>query len=207
MNIGIIGTGNIGGNLAKLWARAGHKLYLSFSHEYEKLEALASQLGTDAKAATPYDAVYCSEVVVFSPPWRATDEALKQMGKVDGKIVVDTTNPYINDNMDVQKFDENDSASECNARKLENARVVKAFNTLRAQTLLDRSGQGLAIFYCSNDNVAKQKVAQLIRDAGFEPVDAGTLHEGKKQEPNTDRYLKELTREQAEAMVASATAK
>ncbi len=145
--------------------------------------------------------MYCSEVVVFSVPWRATDDALKQMGKVDGKIVIDTTNPYVDDQMNVQTFDENDSASECNARKLENAKVVKAFNTLRARTLLDRSGDGIAIFYCGNDAVAKQKVAQLIEDAGFAPVDAGTLHEGKKQEPNTDRYLKELTREQAQTMV------
>jgi len=194
MNIGIIGSGHIGGNLARLWGRAGHKIYFSFSHDQEKLEHLAEEIGNESKAVTPYDAAYCSEVTLFAPPWRAIDDALKQIGKFNGKVVIDTTNPYIDDKFNVQTFDEKDSASETNARKMEYARVVKAFNTLHAPTLLERTGLGLAIFYAGNDPTAKKLVAGLIEDAGFVPVDAGPLHEGRKQEPNTDRYNVELTR-------------
>jgi 8-hydroxy-5-deazaflavin:NADPH oxidoreductase len=204
MNIGIVGSGNIGGTLGRLWAKAGHRIYYSFSRERGNLERLAAEAGHDAKAVTPYDAVLCSEVVLFSPPWRAQDEAIKQMGRFEGQIVIDTTNPYIDDQMNVQTFDENDSSSEQIARKLSGAKVVKAFNTLRASALAERTGQGLVIFYASDFPLVKQnQVAQLIRDAGFVPFDVGPLHEGKKQQPNTERYLKELTLAQAEKLVGT----
>lgn len=201
MNIAIVGSGNIGSALGRLWARAGHKVYFSFSHDPSKLEQLAQEAGNGSKAAVPYDAVYCSDVVLFSPPWRAVDEALKQIGAIHGKLVIDTTNPFVDDRMNVEEFDATDSSSESVARRMEQATVVKAFNTLKAETLANRSGEGLAVFYCGDDAVAKGTVDALIRDAGFEPVDAGTLHDGTKQQPGTDRFLKELTREQAQAMV------
>jgi predicted dinucleotide-binding enzyme len=84
---------------------------------------------------------------------------------------------------------------------MENAKVIKAFNTLRDETLWDRSGQGLVIFYAGDFPAMKKKVAQLIEDAGFVPYDVGPLVEGKKQEPGTDRYLKEVTLEQARQLV------
>ena len=202
MNIGIVGSGNIGEALGRLWAKAGHKIYYSFSHDQNKLERLAAESGNDSKAATPYDAVLCAEVVLFAVPWREQDEAIKQMGRFEGKVIVDTTNPYIDDDLNVQQFDENDSSSEHIAKKLEGARVVKAFNTLRAATLRERSGQGLVIFYAGDYPVVKQnEIAQLIKDAGFVPFDVGPLHEGKKQEPNTDRYLKELDLQAAQRLV------
>lgn len=201
MKIGIVGAGNIGGNLARLWARAGHQLYLSFSRDHSKLERLAQECGNGATASTPYDAVTCAEVVLFSPPWRAMDEAIRQVGRFEGKVVIDTTNPYIDDAMNVRTFPEHDSSSEHVAKKLGDAKVVKAFNTLRAQTLLEKTGQGLVIFYASNFPLVKANEArELIADAGFVPFDVGPLHEGKKQEPNTDRYLKEVTLEQAERL-------
>ncbi|HET6896337.1 MAG TPA: NADPH-dependent F420 reductase [Candidatus Baltobacteraceae bacterium] len=202
MNIGIVGSGDIGSTLGRLWARNGHKILFSFSHDQRKLERLAEECGNGARAATPYEAVSLSEVVLFSPPWTQIDEALKQIGRFDGETVIDTTNPFVNERMDVQEFPENTSSSEEVARKLEGANVIKAFNTLRDETLWDKSGQGLVIFYAGDDPQMKTKVAQLIEDAGFVPYDAGALHEGKKQEPGTGRYLKELTLEQARTLVA-----
>lgn len=199
MKIGIVGSGNIGATLGGLWAKAGHQIYFSFSRDREKLERLAQEAGNDSQAVTPYDAARCSEVVLFSVPWTAQDEAIKQVGRFESQIVIDTTNPYVDDEMNVQEFSEKDSSSEHLARKLEGARVIKAFNTLRAPTLRDRAGQGLVVFFAGDYPAVKQnEVAQLVRDAGFVPFDVGPLHEGKKQEPNTDRYLKELTLEQAE---------
>lgn len=205
MKIGIIGSGNIGGHLGRLWARAGHRIYFSFSHDESKLERLAGEVGHDAKAVTPYNAVDCGEIVLFSTPWRAIDEALKQIGgSMQGKVVIDTTNPFTGDGMNVQEFDENDSSSESVLRRMHDARLVKAFNTLRGDTLMQKSGQGVAVFFCGDDADAKNVVAQLVRDAGFEPVDAGTLHDGKKQQPGTDRFMKEMSRDDAETMVKGA---
>lgn len=204
MKIGIVGSGDIGSTLGRLWAKAGHQIYYSFSHDKAKLEKLAAESGNDSKAVEPYDAVRCSDVVLFAPTWTSQDEAIKQMGRFEGQVVIDATNPYIDDRMNVQEFDENDSSSEHIERKLPGAKVIKAFNTLKDETLRERTGQGLVIFYAGNYPLVKQnEIEQLIRDAGFVPFDAGPLNEGKKQEPNTDRYLRELTLEQAQQMAGT----
>jgi predicted dinucleotide-binding enzyme len=201
MNIGIVGSGDIGSALGRLWAKAGHRILFSFSHDQRKLEQLAQECGNGARAVTPYEAVSLSEVVLFSVPWTQIDEAHRQIGRFDGETVIDTTNPYIDEEMHVQEFPENTSSSEEVARKLDGAKVIKAFNTLRDETLRDRSGQGLVVFYAGDFPLMKKKIAQLIEDAGFVPYDVGALREGKKQEPGTDRYLKELTLEQARSLV------
>lgn len=206
MNIGIVGSGEIGGTLGRLWARKGHKILFSFSHDREKLEQLARECGNGSRAVTPYEAVSLSEVVLFSVPWTQVDEANKQIGRFDGETVIDTTNAFIDDNMNTQQFDENTSSSEEIARKLEGAKVIKAFNTLRDETLWNRSGQGLAIFYAGDYPLMKGKIVQLIEDAGFVPCDAGPLREGKKQEPGTDRYMKELTLDQARRLTGDTAA-
>lgn len=201
MNIGIVGSGEIGATLGRLWAKAGHRVLFSFSHDREKLERLAQQCGNGSKAVTPYEAVSLSEVVLFSVPWTQVDEALKQIGRFDGEVVIDTTNAYLDEAMNVQQFDAHTSSSEEIARKLEGAKVIKAFNTLRDETLRERGGQGLVIFYAGDYPLMKTKVAKLIEDAGFVPYDVGPLREGKRQEPGTDRYLREMTLEQARRVV------
>ncbi len=201
MNIGIVGSGDIGSTLGRLWAKAGHRILFSFSHDMQKLERLAQECGNGSRAVTPYEAVSLSEVVLFSVPWTQVDEAHKQIGRFDGETVIDTTNPYIDEQMHVQQFDEGTSSSEEIARKLEGAKVIKAFNTLRDETLWERTGQGVVIFYAGDYPLMKKKIAQLIEDAGFVPYDVGTLREGKKQEPGTQRYLKELTLEEARSLV------
>jgi predicted dinucleotide-binding enzyme len=196
MRIGIVGSGHVGQALARHWARAGHQLYFSFSHSREKLEDLAAEYGENSKAVTPYDAVRCSEVVLFAPPWTEIDEALKQIGRFDGEIVIDATNPFIDEQMNTEQFEEGDSSSQAVERKLGDVRLVKAFNTLKADTLANKSGQGLVVLYAGNDPASKKTVAQLIEDAGFVPYDAGPLVEGKNQEPGTPVFLKETTLEQ-----------
>jgi predicted dinucleotide-binding enzyme len=201
MNIGIVGSGEIGATLGRLWAKKGHRILFSFSHDPRKLEELAQECGNGSRAATPYEAVSLSEVVLFSVPWTQIDEVHKQIGRFDGETVIDTTNPYIDEQMNVQQFDASTSSSEEVARKLEGAKVIKAFNTLRDETLWNRSGQGLVVFFAGDYPLMKKKIAQLIEDAGFVPYDVGPLREGKKQEPGTDRYLKELTLDEARRLV------
>jgi predicted dinucleotide-binding enzyme len=205
MNIAIVGSGDIGGTLGRLWAKAGHKIFFSFSHSQEKLEALARECGNGARAVTPYGAVSCAEVVLFSVPWTEIDEAMKQIGRFEGQTVIDATNPYVDDQMHLQEFDEGESSSECVAKKLQNAAVIKAFNTLRDETLRQKTGTGLVIFYAGDYPAKKRTVAKLIEDAGFVPYDVGPLVEGTKQQPGTDRYLKELNLEQARNLVEGST--
>lgn len=204
MNIAIVGSGDIGRTLGRLWAKAGHRILFSFSHDERKLEELARECGNGSRATTPYEAVSHAEVVLFSVPWNSIDEAIKQIGRFEGQTVIDTTNPYIDEQMNVEQFAENDSSSESVARRLENAKVIKAFNTLKDETLWDRSGQGVVIFMAGDYPLMKKKVAALIEDAGFVPFDAGPLREGRKQQPGTDRYLKELSLEQARALTGMA---
>ena len=198
MNIGIIGSGHIGQALGRLWAKAGHKIYYSFSHDGGKLEDLARESGNGSQASTPYDAVRCSDIVLFAPPWNAIDEAIKQVGRFEGQVVIDATNPFVDAQMNVQKFDDGDSSSQCVQRKLVDARVIKAFNTLKAEVLASKSGTGLVVFVAGDDPVGKDTVEQLVKDAGFVPYDAGPLVEGRNQQPGTDRFLKELTLEQVQ---------
>lgn len=205
MKIGIIGSGRIGRTLGRAWAAKGHKIYYSFSHDESKLERLAQESGNDSQASTAYDAVRCSDVVLFAPPWTQVDEAIKQVGRFDGAVVIDATNPFIDDDMNVEQFDEGDSSSQAIKRKLVDANVVKAFNTLHYQTLAEKAGQGLVIFVAGDDAVAKGTVCDLVKDAGFEPYDAGPLVEGRNQQPGTPRFLKEMTRDQVDRPPSRAT--
>jgi predicted dinucleotide-binding enzyme len=168
MRIGIVGAGRIGGNAGRLFARAGHDLMFSGSSDPAKLQRAAVDAG-GAQTGTPREAVEFGEVVMFSVPWRAIDDALGQTGPLEGKVVIDTTNQFGPDGP--QELDA--SAAETNAARMPGARLVKSFNTLTAGFQSEAAGRGVAMFLAGEDEEAKQIVAGLISDIGFEPVDLG----------------------------------
>ncbi len=92
MRIGIVGAGRIGGNAARLFAKAGHEVLVSFSRDADRLGALAAETG--GRTGTPREAVEFGDVVLLSVPWLLVDEVLAQAGSLDGKIVIDTTNQF-----------------------------------------------------------------------------------------------------------------
>src|SRR3954470_10588284 len=94
MNVAVIGAGRIGGNCARQLVRGGHDVMLSFSRDPDRLEELASELGAQARVASPQEAAAQADVVIFSVPWSAITEALEQVGGLAGKIVIDTTNQF-----------------------------------------------------------------------------------------------------------------
>src|SRR5438874_10711727 len=94
MQIGIIGSGPIGVNAAWMWIRAGHEVMLSFSRDRTKLDRIAEQLGPKASVGTPAEAVAFGDVVMLAVRWTIIDEALRQAGSLDGKIVIDTCNQF-----------------------------------------------------------------------------------------------------------------
>ena len=168
MRIGIVGAGRIGGNAGRLFARAGHEVMFSGSRDPAKLEGLAREAG-GARTGSPREAVEFGDVVMFSVPWRAVDDVLAQTGSLDGKVVIDTTNQYGSDGWEQLSK----PAAQINQERMPGARLVKSFNTMTSTFQGEAPGRGVAMFLAGEDDEAKQLVAGLIRDIGFEPVDVG----------------------------------
>jgi 8-hydroxy-5-deazaflavin:NADPH oxidoreductase len=175
MKIGVIGAGRIGGGAARLLARAGHDVLLSFSRDEARLRELAAEIGNGARTGSPAEAAAFADVVILSVPWPLIDDAVRQAGSLDGKVVIDTTNPFGRGGWEVP---EDRTSTQVNQERLRGAKVVKAFNTLTAgfqQEAAGRTGsERVAIFLAGDDPDAKVLVARLIEDAGFDPVDVGT---------------------------------
>jgi predicted dinucleotide-binding enzyme len=173
VRIGIIGAGRIGGNAARLFARAGHEVLLSYSRDPAKLEAQAAEIG--ASAGTPAEAARFGEVVMLSVPWTRIDDVLKEAGSLDGKIVIDTTNQFGPDGL--EPLPEGRTAAQVNQARMPGARYTKAFNTLTSGFQAQAAGRTgpdrVAMFLCGDDADAKAVVAALIDDAGFVAIDVG----------------------------------
>lgn len=205
MKIGIIGAGNIGHTAARLLVRAGHEVALSNSRGPKSLNEIIAELGPNAHAATVNEAAHFGEVILLAVPWRSP-EALPHPDLVANKIVIDAMNPY---SADYKLIDLGEhTSSEETAKRLPDARLVKAFNTIRADHLAKQSdvskpeNQRRAIFIAGDDSRAKAVVASLIRDMGFAPVDTGSLSEGgRQQDPNAPFYDKAMTAEEAHRVV------
>jgi predicted dinucleotide-binding enzyme len=175
MRIGLIGAGRIGGNAGRLFTQAGHEVLFSFSRDRAKLEVLAAEVGNDARTGTPREAVEFGEVVMLSVPWATVDGALEAAGPLDGKVLIDTTNQFTRGGL--VELPEGLSAAAFNARRAKGARLVKAYNTLtaafQAEAAHRPASERVAMFFAGEDGEAKNVVAGLIRDSGFEPIDVG----------------------------------
>jgi len=211
MNIGIIGAGRIGGTVGQLWARAGHDVLFSFSHHPAKLQALAERTGPSARMGTPAEAARFGDVVLLSTPWWAIDEAVAQAGPdLRGKIVVDTTNPF-HEGWVPLVLPATTTSGEVNAERLPPAtRLVKAYNTLTAVALARESRPGTPVderyglMLSGDDADARARVAGLIRDSGFAPVDLGALPNSRLQDPQGPLHNRLMTADQARRIAAEA---
>lgn len=205
MKIGIIGSGNIGGTLARLFTHAGHEITLANSRGAQSLADFVRELGPQAHAAGTDDAARFGEVVILALPWR-TPEALPRVESVAGKIVVDAMNPY---GPDGKALDLGTSTSaEETAKRLPGARLVKAFNTIWFKHLAANGRSDLppderhAIFVAGDDDEAKGIVARLIDDIGFVAVDSGSLSDGgRRQQPDGPLYNKTMNGREARIAV------
>jgi predicted dinucleotide-binding enzyme len=197
MRIGIIGSGHIGGTLAKLLVAAGHEVAVSNSRGPETLAGLVDELGASAQAMTAEDAERFGEVVVVSVPLGRYREV--PADSVGGKVVIDTNNYYPQrDGHFPELDDDSTTSSELLQAHLPGARVVKAFNAIVWTRLRDdgrpvRDPERLGIPISGDDEQAKRTVAELIDEIGFDPVDAGTLARGgRKHQPGTPAYTQGL---------------
>ena len=186
MTVGILGAGQMGQTLARLFLAAGHDVVLANSRGPASLSALVAELGKGARAGTPAEAVRDGDVVVIATRWEQTAAAVQGLGPFDGKVVIDTTNnrfgPGPKDIVDLGDL----TSSEAVAALMPGARVVKAFNHQPIPVLgklrrpESRYDERQVLFIAGDDAEAKKVVAGLIRDIGGEPMDTGTLRDGGK---------------------------
>jgi len=193
MRIGIIGSGHIGGTLARCFVDAGHEVAVSNSRGPETLADLATELGPRAQAMTAAEAARFGDLVVVSVPFGRYREVPNEA--VAGKVVIDTNNYYPRRDGHFEELDgDRTTSSELLQAHLSGALVVKAFNAilwsrLRADGRPAGDGDRLGIPISGDEEQAKQAVAELIDEIGFDPVDAGTLAEGgRKHQPGTPAY-------------------
>ena len=193
MRIGIIGAGMIGSTLAKLWVDASHEVRVASRHP-ENLDELVERLGNLASAGTPTDAAEFGDVLMLTVPLKAIPELASNLrSSLSGKIVLDTGNAYSQRDGDIARQASEHPAGSAGwaAAMFPEARWVKAFNTVYFKTLQSeahRVGDRLGIPLAGDEPDALRIAADLVRDAGFDPVIVGPLVRGKDFEPNSRPY-------------------
>jgi 8-hydroxy-5-deazaflavin:NADPH oxidoreductase len=209
MKIGIIGAGYIGGNSARLFAKAGHEVAIANSRGPETLRELIDEIGAGARAVTTEEAAKFGDLVMVSIPLGKYKELPADAFR--GKIVIDTNNYYPERDGQIAELDEDETtSSELLAAHLAGARIVKGFNTIWFEHLKTQGDTSLpveqrrAIFIAGDDAEAKKTVAGLIEEIGFAAVDTGGLRDGgAAQQPGTAVYNRNLTQKEAQAILGS----
>jgi predicted dinucleotide-binding enzyme len=189
MRIGILGSGLMGGKLGTIFARAGHEVVFTYARSERKLKRLAREAGGDARAGAPAEAARETDVLVLAVHWSRVNDVLKQAGDLAGKVIVSCSLPMNADDTDLVVAHTSSGAEEL-AKKARSARIVAAFGTVPSEVLLgvfEARGKKSrpSLLYCGDDEGAKNVAVRLIRDAGFEPVDAGPLRIARYTEPFT----------------------
>lgn len=189
MRIGILGSGLMGGKLGTIFARAGHDVVFSYARSEQKLKRLARKAGKRARAGTPAEAARDADAVLLAVHWSRVNDVVKQAGSLSGKVVVTCSLPMNADDTSLV-IAHKSSGAEALAKKIRKARIVSAFGTVPSEALFGvfaarRRKARPSLVFCGDDAKAKKLVARLIRDAGFEPLDAGPLRIARYIEPFT----------------------
>lgn len=210
MNIGIIGAGNIGGNLTRRFQQLGHKVFVANSRGPETLADLAAE--TSATPVTVEEAARSGDVVIVTIPEKNIPSLPRDLfaGVADNVVVVDTGN-YYPQQRDGQIAGIEDGMVESGWVSEQLGRpVVKAFNNIYAEHLLKLGKPPgapgrIALPVAGDDNRAKFVVLKLVDELGFDGVDAGRLDESWRQQPGTPVYAADLDADGVRRALASAT--
>ena len=194
--IGFIGSGNIGGTLAKLFAEQGYDVVISNSRGPETLSDLVSEIGERARAATAAEAAEAGEVVVVSIPFLAVDTV--PVAPLAGKVVIDTNNYYFERDGHVAAIDSGETTpSEILQAHLPDSHVVKLFNAIQSghlatQGVPNGTADRRALPIAGDDDAAKATVTALTDEIGYDVVDAGPLAEGTRFDRDKPAYGAEV---------------
>jgi len=192
MKVTIIGAGNMGSAFVKQLVRAGHEVSVTSRDSAKAAQVAAAHPG--AKAVAIAGAANGADAVVLATGYESAAAALNAVGDLQGKVVIDITNPRTADYMGLTLAYSTSSAEEI-AKAVPGAEVVKGFNTIFAQVLSDGAdfgdGRKATVFVASDSVRAKQTAAALAQSMGFDVVDAGGLKNARYLEPlaGLDIYL------------------
>ncbi|MDX6264747.1 MAG: 8-hydroxy-5-deazaflavin:NADPH oxidoreductase [Kribbellaceae bacterium] len=210
MKIGIIGSGNIGGTLTRRLSALGHDVSVANSRGPESLRDLAAETG-----ATPVDvseAAKGAELVVVTIPEGAIEKLPANLfdGAAEGFVVVDTGNYYPQRDGRIAGIEDDGLTESAWVAEQLGRPVIKAFNNIAAQHLLKLgvpAGEPgrIALPVAGDDQQAKEKVLKLVEELGFDAVDAGSLAESWRQQPNTPVYATDLDRDALRKGLAAAS--
>jgi predicted dinucleotide-binding enzyme len=208
MRIGIIGAGNIGGNLTRRLAALGHEVRVANSRGPETLGELVTETG--ATAVPVEQAADGAQVLVVTIPQRAVPDLPTGVleGLAQGAVVIDTGNYYPERDGRIEAVEQGQVESAWVAEQLGHP-VIKAFNGIYAAHLLTHgrpSGdpERLALPVAGDDLAAKQVVLDLLDELGFDGVDAGRLEDSWRQQPGTPVYGADLDPAGVRAALAAA---
>lgn len=185
MKIGIIGSGNVGGALGSRWSKIGHEvIFGTRDPQATDMQQLAAKASGKTRVATLPDAAREGEVLLLATPWPATQQVIEGLGDLNGKILIDATNPLLPD-LSGLTLGTTTSGGEQVAGWARGAKVVKAFNTVGANIMENPTfdGHRPVLFFCGDDAQAKHVVKKLIDELVFEAVDAGPLTQARLLEP------------------------
>lgn len=179
MKIAVIGAGNVGKALGKVWARRGHDVLYGVRQPGDaKYQGL--------KTAGVAEAAQAAEAILLATPWDATEAALKAAGDLGAKLLLDATNPLsIGPQGMGLAVGHTTSGGEMVAAWAKGAAVFKTLNTTGFNNMENSGGyaQKPVMFFAGDDSAKRATVAALLADLGYEPVDAGPLHNARLLEP------------------------
>lgn len=187
MKIGILGSGLMGAKLGTLWARCGHEVTFAYARSTVKLERLARDAGAGAASGSVADAVRDADAVLLAVHWSRIGDVLEQAGDLAGQVVLNCCVPLDESNTDLVVGTTTSGAEEL-AGMRPDARWVSCFNTSPSESFAgvfarkEQAPRPHLLIY-GDDAGAKDIANGLIRDIGFEPLEAGGLHTARFVEP------------------------
>ena len=196
LKIGIIGSGNVGGTVGTLWAKAGHEvMFSSLDIEYDR--KLAANVGSGARAGTPREAAAFGEVLFFAVPYTALPGLGRDLAaEIKGKIVLDASNPIPRRDGDMAKDALAKGTGVASPEFLPGTRLVRAYNEVGYARMRDeahRAGERLGIPIAGDDAQAVKMAMRLVREAGHEPVLVGGLARAREFDFGTPVFGKPLS--------------
>ena len=194
MRLAIIGAGNVGGTLGTAWAqKAGHEIFFGVRNPTsDQTQAVVRRLDCRAQAGTPAQAAAFAEFIVLTTPWNAAETAIRAMGDLSGKIILDATNPLAvgPDGLSLE-IGHSISAGEKVQGWAQGASVFKTLNTTGFGNMANPVFRGVksVMFVAGDDATNKTGVIELVAELGFEVVDVGPLRNARLLEAHAMLWI------------------
>ena len=176
--IAVIGTGRVGSALGPRFSEIGYTVvYGSRTPEADRVQRLVARTGSDASAASQHEAAQAAELIMLAVPWDATEQVIKNLGNLDGKIIMDATNAIdmADDGMLQRSVDT--SAGELIQSWAPRAYVVKTFNNINDSIMADPTSIDgpVTVPLAGNNREAKVRVSEIVKAMGFPTADTGPI--------------------------------